>query len=280
MQIQEGNDPESGLSKAAREVFRNITKRTGVEINIPENISYSRLIKMFPYLSNIITAESNKMYKEEKAARDRSEAEEKRQTKLEDKQRAFIERAQKDLARKREGLEKIELNIDKIRSEDFNNADPMQQIGLIYQYIKALDKDSAVREGEIDLILSGSPYTDKAFNFISKLNGNPDKVKLISKEQMRNIRDQILQLSESEYGNYRRLADQKIALGKDLGLTEDYYTMIDPLYNRPKVEDAPKYSQQQEAIIKKLMAAGNNRETAIQKAQRSPYWNPAKPGGK
>lgn len=62
-----------------------------------------------------------------------------------------------------------------------NPSDPAQQLNLIYAYIKSLDTDSAVREGEIDLVRSINSYLGKfqlAFDKITSGKPITEKVAL------------------------------------------------------------------------------------------------------
>lgn len=64
----------------------------------------------------------------------------------------------------------LQASIDALRKNPTNGAN---QINSIYQYIKGLDTDSAVREGEIDLIQGGlQSILGKGENLVQRINSN------------------------------------------------------------------------------------------------------------
>lgn len=59
--------------------------------------------------------------------------------------------------------------IDSFGSDDYERADPARDVNLLYNFIKMMDPGSTVREGEIQLTSSASPFVDQMLQQYKKV---------------------------------------------------------------------------------------------------------------
>lgn len=151
---QEETDPNSEVSKAYRDQLRSYLKDVGLDIKIPDQLSYAQLQKQFGILSNRVSAKEARDARALERARQNEDKQALKNQKLEEKALDFAYKASGDLEKNAyfKNYNLIREN-DQFFKDAINNPSGIKDLGALYKFVKFLDQESAVREGEIDLLL-------------------------------------------------------------------------------------------------------------------------------
>lgn len=191
---KEKADPKSAISQQ----FRDFMGTLGV--TVPTNMSAEAAAKVMPYayqkfaakeaqIARSAEAEENRKLRETLSnnalAGRQAAASEKAATNLSDKQNKFAQtiapKVQNKQYEKFAKLEQARLNIE----HAVNNPNPQSDSALIYDFIKSLDPDSAVREGEISFVGTARSIPTKTKALVNKMF----KGELLTGDERKNILD-------------------------------------------------------------------------------------------
>jgi hypothetical protein len=191
---KEKADPKSAISQQ----FRDFMGKLGV--TVPANMSAEAAAKVMPYAYQKFAAKEAQTARAFEAGENRklretlsenalsarqAAASEKAATGLTDKQNKFAQtiapKVQNKQYEKFAKLEQARLNIE----HAVNNPNPQSDSALIYDFIKSLDPDSAVREGEISFVGTARSIPTKTKALVNKMF----KGELLTPDERKNILD-------------------------------------------------------------------------------------------
>ncbi len=149
------NDPNSDVSKAFREYAKSYVKMAGAGIAIDDRLSMADLQKQMGTIGNIVSA---KMAQDARKDALSLAASTKAEAKDSKKEIENLNWADKTATALNKNPFYVNYNKIKSNSAQFENAiknpSGVADISALYSFVKFLDTESAVREGEIDLALS------------------------------------------------------------------------------------------------------------------------------
>lgn len=223
---QEESDPTSNKSIRARESLSSVLGR-----DIPESMSYSDIKNL--KLSDISLKTS--------AAESKSSAGE---TKL-------LTDAGKEIRKRSESVVKI-MDLQKRAKDSLKSPNAAKDIETLYGFIKSLDENSAVREGELKL---AEGTLSRLSFYKNKLKGLVGSKRTLDNETLRNISDimdEVSSQTQSNYGNYKKSIFAPLA---DKGISSERYEALDPISYRTQAA-LPTEKQ----LSTKKLAKGKERE--------------------
>ena len=148
------NDANSDVSKAFREYMRSYAKMANVPVNIDDRMSMADLQKTTGMLGNIVSAKMAQDARRDNLMLTREAKEATKKEKSNIQSLNWGDQTAKDLIKN--PYYKSYSTIKK-NSQVFDAAlkDPsgVMDLSALYSFVKFLDQDSAVREGEIDLLM-------------------------------------------------------------------------------------------------------------------------------
>lgn len=194
------NDPNSDLSKAFNEYARSYAKMAGANIKIPDGMSYSDLSKQMGTLGNVVAAKMAQDARKEVAADNAANRNLQREQMKSTQSGKFLNTIDQDI-KKSDAYKSIK-KLNQVQN-GLNNAlaNPSSQsdIDVLYNFVKLLDQDSAVREGEIGLAKSALSMQDNLKNEISRMGPKP---RLLSEKFIRGVNQLV--------GVYSQLANKQL----------------------------------------------------------------------
>jgi O6-methylguanine-DNA--protein-cysteine methyltransferase len=218
------NDPASNLSKSFRDFKNKYYEEMGSKVRVGEGLSYSDLAKATGALDqSIMVAYNTKLRNEDRAiARQESagiKADNKNQSNKE-----FNAKLGNQFAEQLKPAIKIKenaLSLKRTLSDAMKDPSGLKDISAIYQYIKALDADSAVKEGEVQLIQSAIPKFNTIANQVEgQFGGDVKKLTPESRKRLLEIAGQYVQAGDAAYDRAYRT---KNAIATAMGVPDEYY---------------------------------------------------------
>lgn len=149
------NDPNSDVSKAFREYAQSYIDSAGSKIKIPQNLSMADLQKQMGVIGQQVQMKMSQDARRDSMELLKGQKEEAKNSKKEIENLNWADKTASTLNKN-----PFYTNYNKIKnnSAQFENAiknpSGMGDISALYSFVKFLDTESAVREGEIDLALS------------------------------------------------------------------------------------------------------------------------------
>jgi len=271
---QEYRDPNSQTSENTRMLTRAMLDKAGLS-SLSEkvsNMSAHEIDKKFPYLSNIINAQQAQDAKALqlsmlKAQKDEIRASKERARDEDWLTNQFQKEVESPQFKRIERFESDALNIERT----LKNPGGIGEIAVLYGFLKSIDEQSAVREGEVKLGLEAMNAMEKVKAYSSNFS---NKKRTLSDEMLKNIaiihRDAYQKAKEA----YNRRMKYVFNQGADRGIPKERMlrSMGMFLEGQPGQEAIPTkaqepsstYSDKQERGIKAFMEANNiSREKAI-----------------
>lgn len=153
---KEKNNPNSEISKAARESVRQRFALTGVKVKVPDGLSFSQLTQIYPasdIVDDLLKMETQKELKlqrkedKEKANQDKKDV---RTQTLTNQIRDKLYQVDKDV-KYTEALSNYNNLKDRLAGGKFNSIDDVR---AVYSLMKSLDPGSVVRETEFETLAS------------------------------------------------------------------------------------------------------------------------------
>lgn len=227
IQLQD-TDPNSAKSKA----YRDYLKKIGFPVS--ENASYATLKGLLPEASRHFDRQLEREFKQQENALRRAELgqrkEEIKQAKFDDRQNRWIEKVTPQVSRLSEALDSSNRAKETaLRAKKGTAA----ELSVLYDYIRELDKNSAVREGEVNLAKSLSSFATKLKFETEKLG----KDGILPERTFEAIKQETLQLAKSVEDVYKRKVAVYHNQAKAYGLNEEDFNRFDPYYEEFKKLD-------------------------------------------
>lgn len=211
-------DPNSAVSKTMRDAL------SGMGVKIPANASYSTMEKLAPQLM------ANQQFKERMADRalQREMMLQNKQlandTKSNDKQNSYLQFATNKTAPIRAAYSTIQAAAKLASSKSSN---PAEDITTLYSFVKNLDPNSSVREGEVGLARDIASVQGKVSTYFNKIqNGDSLDTKTVD-----NLKKEIIRLAKSQKHSYDTEMSAYKAGAKNRGISEDRFNEFDPYGN-------------------------------------------------
>jgi O6-methylguanine-DNA--protein-cysteine methyltransferase len=218
------NDPASNLSKSFRDFKNKYYEEMGSKVRVGDGLSYADMAKSTGALDQaIMVAYNTKLRNEDRAiARQESAA-----IKAENKNQGnkeFNAKLGNQFAEQLKPAIKIKenaLSLKRTLSDAIKDPSGLKDISAIYQYIKALDADSAVKEGEVQLIQSAIPKFNTISNQVEgQFGGDVKKLTPEARQRLLGIASQYVQAGEAAYDRAYRT---KNAIATAMGVPDEYY---------------------------------------------------------
>lgn len=164
----EKNDPKSEASVA----MRGLLKEQG--INVPDNISAAFIEKQYPQFANIINRKESAKQEAVRRAERAQDRQDRMLERLDFKQREEALRLAPKIQNKKYETY-TELNAQKnLVDEAVANPSPQRDITVYYSFVKALDPESVVREGELKFVQTSRSIPDDLRGTLQRaLTGKP-----------------------------------------------------------------------------------------------------------
>lgn len=229
-------DPNSAVSKTMRQAL------SGMGVKIPDNASYSTMEKLAPQLM------ANQQFKDRMADRalQREQMAQNKdianQSKMSDKQNSYLQFATTKTAPIRAAYSTIQ-NAAKLASSKTSN--PAEDITTLYSFVKNLDPNSSVREGEVGLARDIASVQGKVSTYFNKLqNGDSLDSKTVD-----NLKKEILRLAKSQKESYDTEMSAYKTGAKNRGIPEDRFAEFDPYGNSKSSASAQPKTNKPKTII-------------------------------
>lgn len=184
----EARDPNSQYSNSYRNLAKTMLDMQGLE-NISkaiEGMSAEQIDKRFPIISNIVTAKMAQDARKEQAALLRAGKEDAKVAKEEMRHQdwltnQFEKEVKSPEAKRIERLASDATNIDRA----LVSPGGIGEIAVLYGFLKSIDENSAVREGEVKLGLEAMNAMERVKAFSSNFS---NKKKVLSPEMIKDIK--------------------------------------------------------------------------------------------
>lgn len=259
------NDPNSDVSKAFREYMRSYASVANVPVKIDDRMSMADLQKTTGMLGNIVSA---KMAQDARRDNLKLAQENKKGAKDSKKEIDNLNWADKTAVALTKNPFMANFNKIKQNAMQFDNAlkDPSgtADIAALYSYVKFLDSESAVREGEIDLLMRAVGGIDVVKLKMEKAIASGESARVLPKNIIQAMAksNEILKkkLATNVSAELSRVEKQAEARGADI------YTAV-PDYDNLKAEvsGAPQEDPRIEAFMKKNNIKDKNEAIKILK---------------
>lgn len=236
-------DPKSAKSVA----YKDYLKKLGFPVS--ENASYETLKGLLPEVSKKFDRELDREYKKQEFSLKRQELSVAKDNKQEDKNLQWMTNVATKTNKLSEGLDNATSAKERALSAQKGTA---AELTILYDFIKSLDSNSAVREGEIGLARSLSSVMGNLGLTISKLGKTgvlPDETFKQIKSEINRLYDQVRDVYKRKVGIYHKQAS-------DRGISEDRFDRFDPYYEKLKLEDSE--NKQKSSFIKKYQSSHKN----------------------
>lgn len=185
---KEARDPNSEYSGSYRNLAKSMLDMQGLE-NISkaiEGMSAEQIDKRFPIISNIVTAKMAQDARKEQVALMRASKEDAKAGKEELRHQdwltnQFEKEVKSPEAKRIERLASDATNIDRA----LINPGGIGEIAVLYGFLKSIDENSAVREGEVKLGLEAMNAMERVKAFSSNFS---NKKKVLSQDMIKDIK--------------------------------------------------------------------------------------------
>lgn len=242
----EASDPNSQHSVSYRNLAKSMLDMQGLS-NISkaiEGLSAEQIDKKFPMISNIVTAKmAQDSRKEQSALMAASKLELKEAKKEADKfskESLLSNRVAKvdDNLKYSQGV----YNLDAFKQAVVANPSGALDVALIYDYVKALDPQSAVREGEVDFIKSSSPFLANVGNIPKRITKGDILPAKVRQQILQNIEMFNAAKKKQFLSHLKPITGQMKAydLNPENILLDTPGVSKEDIYNIPKSQEGPK----------------------------------------
>lgn len=254
------NDPKSELSKSFREFKNKYYEEMGSKVRVGENLAYADLAKSTGALDqSIMVAYNARLRQQDHARADAASREDKADAKAAKSETKNLDWADKTATTLNKNP--FIANYSKIKQNAlaFDNAmknpSGVTDIGALYSYVKFLDQDSAVREGEIDLLMKAvggfdkvKLAIDKAFTSGASARVLPDNIikamaqanDILKRNLSKNVNSELKRIelqADSRGADIRTAVPGYDILKKELEPAEDTDPRIDAFMSKNGIKD-------------------------------------------
>ncbi len=223
---QEENDPKSPSSKA----FREFAKRFGV--NLKGDFSAAMGEKLIPLIFKEFQMKEERS-KDERIAKEnrlaRADGKKAQDTYRDDQ---FISQSYGDLVKSKPYvyLTKTEGSLSRINSA-LLDPNGVKDIGALYEFIKGLDPDSAVREGEVQLGQRALGLWGSIGTMIKSAGTNP---RVLNTKMLQDVQQYLQEVQKDANNQYDLLRNSRFEQAKSRGVEEARFGEIDPIILRER----------------------------------------------
>jgi len=232
----EKKDPNSQYSVGFRNFAKPIIKQLGIDESLVEKMSGEQLGSLIPQLRSMYNEKVEGEYKKqalaEAAKLRKASEEEKKEDKKTKNDNDWIFNASKSVKGIADSYSKIYGAAESVKSMTGKN--PAEDVAVLYDFVKTLDPNSAVREGEVGLARSMASLKGKAevlFNSVTKGD-------VIDKKTVDNLKKEILRLEQTGKKTYDQRMEPFRKQAKARGL-EGRVEEFDPFYQSKSLESSP-----------------------------------------
>jgi hypothetical protein len=218
-------DPNSAVSKTMRDAL------SGMGVKIPDNASYATMENLAPQLMK--NKEFQMRLQEMQLRREemRQNKELAKDSRMSDKQNSYLQFATSKTAPIRAAYSKIQ-SAAKLAQSATNN--PAEDITTLYSFVKNLDPESAVREGEVGLARDIASVQGKISTYFNKVQSGDS----LDKKTVDNLKKEIVRLANSQKESY----DAEMGVYKsgaiNRGIPEERFSEFDPYSNKNSTQSA------------------------------------------
>jgi len=207
-------DPASDESKEMRDTIRN------AGLAIPDNLSGETALKLFPQLAQLEARKEDRDARKENVALKREEMGVQREQKLTQRNQDFANKLTDQIGKK-DSYKKMQTVDTAHRSiqSALKSKDGIADVSVLYDFVRALDPTSAVKEGEIDLIKSAGSYGQRMKLALSNLKNK----RLLADDQKKLIADVVRKKHQDAYGQFENDIKPLINQAEERGLSKESY---------------------------------------------------------
>lgn len=236
---KEKSDPGSATSVNARNMLSDMFKQSGMKVNVPNNLSRAEIEKQFPQYSRMIDSKENRDARALEGQLRRESLNLEKDKKQEKGQQDWLTKVATHTKPIVDVYAKSAGAGEAVRSMTGKN--PAEDVTSLYSFVKALDPDSAVREGEVGLAQSMASVKGK----VEVLLGKIGKGDVVDTKTVDNLKNEILRLESSAKTIYNKRMTPFKEQAKSRGIDEgDFGRQVDPFYEAsPKKEPAQNISK-------------------------------------
>ncbi len=249
------NDPNSELSKSFREFKNKYYESMGSTVRVKDGLSFADLSKTTGALDqSIMTAYLAKERSQDRAFQRELSSADKANKSSESKAKFAntIAEQMKDVVKVKENSNALKKALESAQK----NPSGFRDISVIYKFVKALDSDSAVKEGEVDLLRAAIPAFENIKNQVEgQFKGDISKLSPKARAAMLQIANEYVAAADSAYD--RKLSTKK-AIAEDLGIPQKYY---DQFYSEKSQASAPKSDATVTSKFPMTVKKGNQQAT-------------------
>ncbi len=159
---QEKNDPNSGVSKA----YRKAMERFGVKVQ--GNPSAATMEKVAPWIVRAFEGDENRAARKDAMAMHAASREDAAKVKGEQRKDEHALRMAPKVQNKQYEKYVALRTASKLVEEAMQNPNPQTDIGIVYNFVKALDPESVVKEGEIKFSQAARGIPDQVKGLLEK----------------------------------------------------------------------------------------------------------------
>lgn len=264
-------DPNSATSENTRMLTKELLKTAGLP-NISEKISTMsayEIDKKFPYLSNLISAKQAQDARAVQAAMAKAVKEEgkldKQRFREEDWLTNQLEKEAKSPELKR--IERLDADAKNIQ-RSIANPGGIGEIAVLYGFLKSIDENSAVREGEVKLGLEAMNAMEKvkswSSNFSSKKKVLPPSIlkdiQIINESAQQGAREAYDRRMQHVYSQGLDRGIPKERLNRSIGLFVDKEPAeATPRKEQPKATTNTAEAKSAKTVVKKQYSPSANK---------------------
>ena len=165
--LENKQNPAHAVSTLYRDNLIGLAEQAGVRLAIPENASAADLEKIFPTLTNLISAKQAQDARKEASEERKLQRELAQAEKRSDRRFADTQKEAKEVSKIDKELQYslTRSNVDGLKSKlaEGDNSG-LWDVEAIYAFIKAIDPGSVVREGEVKLFQGAEAFFDQIAN--------------------------------------------------------------------------------------------------------------------
>jgi hypothetical protein len=195
---KEKTDPDSSVSKNMRDLVNDIMAKNGINVKFDEKTSLAQMEKQFPYITQLVqTIEAGKLRAEAQRSSRESKQDIQQDKIYEDALKARERASQSLLKSKAYGfVTKGDQAVSEVQNA-LANPSSIKDINVLYSYIKAMDPESAVREGELKLLGPEAQNLSQRIKTSLSVLGNRRK---LTSDQVK----EVLELSQKTRDFYKK----------------------------------------------------------------------------
>lgn len=215
------NDGNSEISKTFRQYAKELVSQSGLNVTIPESASYAQLSKQMGVLSNVITTKMAQDARKEMAAEKKADRDLRSSELKNEKSGKFLNQVDQEIKRSDAYKSVKKLNaVQRGIQNAMLNPSSQADIDVLYNFVKLLDQESAVREGEIGLAQQALSIQEKLKVEMSRLGNKP---RILSDKFIRDVNNLVGVYSKLSQDQYGRELKTKRSIAERIGIPKEEF---------------------------------------------------------